>query len=408
MVTKIRTKENINKKLCNIIAFVLCFPLINYSVPYFGKLLLGESSKLFAYFLFIIYIFSICYAFYLTNFKVSPTKIYIIISLYIFLIISMIIHPEIKKYIWTSVDDPLNPTYSFFIYSILVFLLTDTLHDYRTLVKNIIPYACIGIALCFIYFIFALNNDIDLGYMTLSYNLLFPTIIVVLYSLLNFHILPFSFGLLGFLMIFFAGSRGALVSFVVPFILFLFLQRNLSKYIRFTILLFLFISVFIVLTSWNSLYETISGILKDIGFNSRTFEKISNLNFFEDSSRKDIFINTIQNSSIFPKGLFYDRLINGTHSYAHNIFAEFIVDYGFIIGTILFLSMFFLIINSINKGTDYYRFLIIALISGGVIKLLFSSSYLSGEPYFYFMIGISMNIIKQKKYISSHSDNPRR
>ncbi len=392
--------SNVKEKvLGTIVGFILCFPLLNYSIPYFGKMIFGDSSKLFAYLLFFLFWIAIIYALYLIKFKIDRNKLVMVIAFYIFLLFSLVLHPEISPYVWTKFDDPLNPFYSFLMYSVIAFLIADCARDSKLIIRKTMILSCVGIGLCLIYFIISTKNGDGLGYMTLSYNLLFPTVILLLYSFVELKPVYFIFGLTGFLMIFFGGARGALVSLTIPLILFVLFQKNVKKAIKYSFaVLILFVLMFVFLNE-TMIYNGLSSFLERLGIQSRTLDKIYTSEFLYDSNRGQIYVSVFQNSSILPSGLFYDRLIAAGHSYSHNIVVEFVCDYGYLIGIILLTAISVIILKAFRKSDNDTRLLLFALLSSGIIRLLFSSSYLNGEIYFFFLLGLCLNITKQKHYV---------
>ena len=153
----------------------------------------------------------------------------------------------------------------------------------------------------------------------------------------------------------------------------------------------------IVLINFDSIISTLYYSLKGVGFNSRTLELYlgqgyeKTLNHYSD--RAVLQIPLIKQFNLIGHGIYSDRLILGG-VYAHNLFVEWIYDFGLIIGSLL--SIYF-IWNVLSKCWIVFRTDIMSLkiilascISVILCKYMVSSSYLH-SPEFWYLLGLIIN-----------------
>lgn len=82
--------------------------------------------------------------------------------------------------------------------------------------------------------------------------------------------------------------------------------------------------------------------------------------------------------------------------YPHNIILEMQLDFGVIIGTVLFVSLVIAILYTFFKSKGIKNSLFIIWVSYGFIELFFSGSYLVSAG-FYLMLGLMFNLRRQRR-----------
>ena len=89
-------------------------------------------------------------------------------------------------------------------------------------------------------------------------------------------------------------------------------------------------------------------------------------------------------------GLWGDRVIlNGR--YPHNIIAEILIDYGWILGSGILILLICIILRGLHKANVLMSIVLCSLLSTGIVKLLLSGSFVNQEPAFYVLIGLCVN-----------------
>lgn len=258
-------------------------------------------------------------------------------------------------------------------------LCISAIYNIQTIKDVLKSVSYLTLFLASFYVILLLIGVITLNFysMSLSYALLLPT----LYFIYLDKVKNFLMAFLLLLIILVLGSRGA----IIFAILYYFVVELFSfKFLKIALLLSIMIAI------WGSL-PSIMSILEYYGFYSRTFDLLMSGDLIShDSGRGDIyrfFWNKVLESPIWGYGLFGDRFfLEG--AYCHNIFIEFCVDFGLLIGCILFICLLFIILKTLFywKGTENVKFILLFFF-GGFLPLMISNSYLISYDFGIF-IGI--------------------
>lgn len=238
--------------------------------------------------------------------------------------------------------------------------------------------------------------DIYHDYMSASYTLLNPLILVIAFLLCGGGgLMNIINVVLASLYILLLGCRGALVCEIVflsgYFVLFA--KKNKSFY-RLSFISLVFLMLLLI--------QPIADLLVLLGLNSRAVESIRNYEFFKDENRSIIFeiisLKTLQNP--FGLGVMADRPILLSSSqlwqifYSHNLFLELGIDFGFL-GYFLFAVFLFIIVVALKKGSYNTKIIIWSFFCMSVIKLMFSST-LWADQYLWALLGSVCAIISKK------------
>lgn len=238
--------------------------------------------------------------------------------------------------------------------------------------------------------IFSRKASVGSYSMSLSYYMLLPALLFLDKLMERFSLKTFIPLILSLLIILSLGSRGAILCILV-FIFFKFFSPYFKKsYKKIIIRVALLMIGFIILIFLDNIIESLYNFLLSFGINSRTL-----ILFLEDgvhlSGRDTIYKNTIAEilkSPLIGIGIAGDRRI--TDGYAHNFFIEMIGGFGLIIGSIICISIIFLVIKSLlTKDKEKYD-LTIMWLSLGFVHLMVSSSYLI-DIKFWILMGLLMN-----------------
>lgn len=192
-----------------------------------------------------------------------------------------------------------------------------------------------------------MKSDIENVYsMSLSYSMLFPTIMYIFYGKKNsmWYILL----LLTFVTIMLYGARGALITLILGLLSMIY--KNAKINIKNLLLSLAFISItLIIILNYNFIIDNMILLLDTIGLYSRTLVTLRNNNFLESSGREVLFnyyIKLIFENPIFGYGLL-GGWIDGTSP--HNLLIEVLLAFGVLIGSLLNLLFIFIILNPLLK-----------------------------------------------------------
>lgn len=377
--------------VCLFLSFLLCFTPIVSSLNVIFNLFLGGIS-LNTGLLYIIY-FVLMVAFLFSNIRYMPKKLFCaLVFFFVSYFGTVIFFPQNVEYMWTTADDLLtNPTYILLFFVISGFIASFYLKDMELFISIFEKFSVVTVALLAIRFFmgFIIRSSMP-EYMTFSYNLLLPTTFVLLLCIKEFKWYRAAIAILGIGLIFVAGCRGALLGAVISPLMYIFFFGKLDKNIKYRMTILLVALLLIVLFFYDPILQAVSSKLTSIGLNSRTLEKLLNSSITDDSGRGKILQNAMSHVGLLGHGLWGDRvLLDG--NYPHNVMAEILIDYGWILGSGILILLMCIILRGLYKANVLMSIVLCSLLSTGIVKLQLSGSFVNQEPAFYVLIGLCVN-----------------
>lgn len=383
------------------LCMMLCFPQITSSVLNILSNMLGHTIPQFTVFLYFTYYFSVIYTLVRMLKRMTISRFFITFAFVLFILLTYAFNEKARKYIWTDFFDLRgNPVYMLFFFAYAAFLLSDYLHDVSLFLRTLQWFSRIGIILALFHYITGAISGTTPQYMTFSYNALLPTAFLWTCSFSGFSIL---LAVIGTLLIFVAGCRGALLCLLLGVILYYAFFKEMHPVKRFLMIFIGSIVFLFLLFFWGQIMNSSSDLLKLMGISSRNVEKIVNNDFFSDSGRS-VYKNVIRKrAGLVGYGFFGDRSLLAGH-YVHSIIYELIIDFGWPLGIGLFLSWIAMLIYALVKADEPGRRLMCVLLPGGCFKLFLSGSYLAQEPAFYMLLGVAFNCIMMYHNMTREED----
>lgn len=282
-----------------------------------------------------------------------------------------------------------------FLYSLFSYVLLRTIDDPKILLNILKPYSYIMIILATIV---RFKSNIGTGYMGYSYSMLLGVFVCLYFGFFRKEKIPLVFGIIGIMLNLAGGTRGSIICFFIFFII-LFKIKKLYKHF-FSIML-LIISGFFFYLFYNSFLLWVANLLTKFNIDSRIITALINNSLDSNNGRSaitDVGLDLIYKQP-FGYGFLGERVpINEgiwwftTNGYSHNIFLEFILQFGVIIGTILAIFYLYTIIKCIitsEKNVEGWRALGIIFISYCSL-LLVSRSYAT-TPEFWSYLAVLFN-----------------
>ena len=213
------------------------------------------------------------------------------------------------------------------------------------------------------------------------------------------------FSVIGFLiamvMMVLSNTAGALFSIAVCLILLLcnliFSTKSIKKVI---LLIFIIIMIIIVVINIQSILFWSISILDKLGVNSAVVTEIWSGSTTSDRYRESIYKYVWEYSKehlFWGSGIGYDRVLISQNTlvslqskfgnYAHNIFLEFMMQFGLIPGIFIsFFNIWYIIKGFIQECDNEQRMVLIILCTIGIIPLMVSSTYI-GHSYYFALLG---------------------
>ena len=388
------------KWVCIATAFFLCFPSLNPAIGTITRFLLGESTKISTYVIYMVYLLVMIYVLCRNIRRMSASTVGVTVFVALSFGVSIAVNP-IETYMWTSIRDlTANPIYLFLLFGFLGLILAQYIKDMELLCFWLDRFSLATVTLALVQYIIALSSNTSPQYMVFSYNLLFPAAYLSLRCMTKYRLTKLIGMVVGGGLILIAGCRGALVCYLCAILMFVMFSSSISRNYKAILYVVMFVAIIFVSLYWNEMITELIKILNTMGIDSRTLTQLLNETFFDDSGRSDIQGTVIANMGLFPKGLYYDRIVaNG--SYAHNLMLELLLEYGYLLGGLIIAWLFLHIVKSMFavRRNPAASVVLYSLIASGFLRLMFSGSYLLNEPGFWLLIGMMQNpyVIGEKK-----------
>ena len=285
-------------------------------------------------------------------------------------------------------------------FQILPYFFIGLLIDSSKQIKIIenVSLAYVVFSLVYLYFTMATRNfegeEMGAAYSLLPHLLM---LLVACFRRFKWYILVVF--ILGLLRLMGTGNRGTLICLAIFIILYLLFCVE-SKY-RFWLAGLLTAIVVFIGFRQDLFFDAVGGFLGGFGFNTRVFDMAMNNEFYDANGRDGLasyFMDKIGKGGVFGYGLLGDRtLMSNEHGYPHNLLLEFWVDFGWLLGSVIFLVVLWLIIKAFKScKTKEAMSLLILFVSVGFVSLFLSNSYLS-NPFFFLLIGYCVRVFRDSK-----------
>lgn len=379
------TLENFNSNSQNRIIDLFCFVILLDIHIFFanaiGRLILGSSpiDTIIVYaILFFLFIRALPEIINLIDIRCMLTCS----ILFLFMTASWIINTNLSG---AEYNDIIKTAYlSVFAGLFLGYFITDFNLLEKTLCK-LSAFVAVEMIVSFFINHFVFHTVWGSGAMGLSYLLLVPTVLVLYKLFKKFEIKYLALSAVLIIIMVLQGSRGPLVSVVCFAVIYQLINssENRKKVLSNTIVLALLSVLFIVYLP--NIMEWIADMCDRFGFQSKFLRVMLEGEFFTPNGRDVVAENVISiiRNNPFGNGLFGERPVLGT--YCHNIFLEFLVDFGIIFGSIFCIVYVVLIFKRFRSNNMAERNVMNILFCAFLIKLFFSGSFWTETVFFAFL-----------------------
>lgn len=254
-----------------------------------------------------------------------------------------------------------------------------------------LPVAKVKLILALIVQLFILMNpsvDIFKGdYMTAANSLIVGLMATYYLVVRDKKMFDITLAVVGTLVILLVGSRSSLVA-ILFFWLVYWLANEKRKGVRYGALALV---VLVFMLGSSSLLTIFSTLANSVGYSTHITDALTGEGIFSDESRTQLYEGFMGMIALSPwgYGIMGDRYISSAYNlywkpiYPHNIFLEILVNFGYIIGTVIILTLIVALIKGLVTSKDRnYKMCVLVLVSSSFIKLLFSSSYWIDQMFF--------------------------
>lgn len=314
---------------------------------------------------------------------------------------TLLVYPDSSEYIFEYLWQILG-------LSVPVYFL-GVAYDHEKSKKDLYWGSLFGVIAVFAYQLYVLSTGrmLESDNMSASYNVL-PSIMYLIYwAICNNRMKLWVFAGIAATLSFIFGTRGPILAIMIFLAIGIIYKvsriKNLVLKIFAILLIISLVGYMLYGDTILNLAMFLSDKFGDIGFSTRIFDFIVDEQIAESVGREKLnetVFNAIKQNPIYGYGFMGDRAIVGF--YTHNIILEILCSYGIVCGGLLmaFLVTFpiIVIVKSRNESSTWFLIMLECMV---LLKLLFSGSYVY-EPYFYFLLGISVGMsrfIKSREFL---------
>ena len=337
-------------------------------------------------------------------------------DLLFFLAIVVFIYMSPK--IWSESRPFVDEHAGLFLWTVVPYMFVGLIIDYEQHKNTILAISRLALFIeVFVQFLIKLGITNSMGraddgtsgeQMVAAYNFIFAAMYLFLEADHSRRFVDVVLAALAFILLLFMGTRGPIVVygfFVMGyFLIFKKYERfNLLKKVLIGLLFYLFYRIIDVLLLF------LMPLAQALGFSTRVFDSIIGgafVNLDESNGRNYIWETCFDALRFQPEGYGWggDRyvIVGDWHDffgYAHNFVIEILVQFGWVIGGAILLSVFILLLQAFKKSarTPNCSFLFF-LSCAGIMTLMTSWSYIV-HPLLFLLIGYCVSLLRQPRRI---------
>lgn len=289
---------------------------------------------------------------------------------------------------------------SFFI------LITTSIYLYtrKNLARTFVNINKICIFCGILVFVYAVSisktNYLDIGnsYMAIGYSLSLFSIVLFEYTRIKKEKINAMIATVFSIAILIFGNRGAFFVLIAYFCIRFFLHKGI-KISKKGIIIGIILSLIGIITiiNFEQIIYVVSNIIQGFGVSSRSLEKLMTHSFAQSIGRNEIYekiFEIIESNPIAIRGPGYLTTVyisaRYTNANAHNIFLELLIEYGCILGPIIFaiiLSRICKAVRLLAKSNSMDDSIAACFLIQAIVMLSFSSTfYICNELWLGFVI----------------------
>lgn len=273
--------------------------------------------------------------------------------------------------------------------------------DYEKFIDLLYKCSQISLVAILVYFVvFGFSPEegrTNMENMGLAYRILPHVCLVLYYALRDKKIMDCVLSIVGCVLLIACGVRGGIICAVAfIFVYIIFFKKFKYKWCiigSFTLLIYL------IYINFSAFANILIGFLKNFGLSTRVVEELVNGTVLIDAPRIKVrtwMYEAIKAHPFRGYGIAGDRNLIPSVVYSHEIWTEFWISYGVILGSILLLIIVIIVVRALIDGNSNEKgFILVLIFGGGLFKLSVSSSYLL-EFMFFMLIGYCIGVIRRK------------
>lgn len=305
--------------------------------------------------------------------------------------VSVMIHPEIEKYVSKMLEPQLLPCIPFFFLGIC-YSIDDISY------KTIASWVCIGVLLTATYeFFIKKSNTLEDAYdMGASYVLLTSTLIAIDHAFATKNKLSIMASLVGVCYAFATGTRGPIVIIGVFLGIQLLQIVNMKSRHKIRNSLVIISIIAGILKAYELFLLPVISLFSGAGLSTRALDYLAGGDFISYTSGRDEIYETLiakLSDNPFVGFGFFAEWPLGFFS-AHNMYIELAFHYGYIVAAVVIITYIVTIIKGYKYANNLTRRWIILWACSVFIRGFFGGMYFSLEVFF--LLGLSLQSIRNK------------
>lgn len=210
-----------------------------------------------------------------------------------------------------------------------------------------------------------------------------------------------------------SGARGPLLSLLLVGAVYVFGRMNNFSAKRAILLIVVGMIVAVVWVNFETILNSMIRFFESNGFSVRVLNSLMEGTFAEGNGRNELYELSLQGAWDYPFGIgiFRDRqylqlgwigMVNDSSYgyYSHNLFLEFLLQYGIVIGMLLSIvfSVFTWKAFRNSRKSETGLVCMTVLLGVGLFPLMVSASYVEWAP-FYLMVGYMVTIAQKNRSV---------
>lgn len=246
-----------------------------------------------------------------------------------------------------------------------------------------------------IYARFALQAAGNTRYdMTFGYIIIVPILLFLYYFVERKNIVYLVYSVIGAIALLMYGSRGPFLCIFAFGLFILIFTETIKPRFKVVIIALAFFILYLLVEYWGDILNLLVRIADLLHVDSRTLNLLLSGEMVSHySSRETIIRDSIQILNRSPLlGCGVASVEGVINDYPHNIFIEFLVNYGYFMGSLAIIFLIIVILKGVFNKESELRYLCIFFVALNM-ELLVSGSYLK-EWIFYVCIGLCMSARK--------------
>lgn len=317
------------------------------------------------------------------------------VVLVLVVLLTMVIYPRTYPF--------LSENWSLILVSAALYYFLGVSYSFEWCTKDLFYCSLLGVFGVFVFRLYQLSQGaiLEQDDMDAAYRVLPAVMYLIYYASYHKRKIYWVFAIIASVTMFVFGTRGPIMIILVYIAIVLTKKAILipghKKFLAMAVLYAGILFFIIDDRIFPEIIKSLSRLFGQMGFSSRIFDFYLSGEIVESQGRAELAqkaMDAIINNPALGYGFTSDRYLFGV--YPHNFVLELFVHFGVIIGAVILIGLVILTVVAFlkTKGVEKQNNFVLMLAVLVFMKLMVSGSY-TIEPYFYFLLGVYVGIIRR-------------